>query len=168
MEKDKKETTRSEQQLILDNLGAIVAQAKCFKPNSVTDMDDFKQEGAIALLKAIRKHDPAKGKLTTYAWPAIFRAIHRSSKKFTRRNASGQPSEIPLEFDPLESEENQARKIKDLIEFLPELSKEEFEIIMLRVSGYTLEEIGSMYGKHKQSIRIQLEKISKKIRQAND
>ncbi len=163
MSENKTTNSQSEQQLILQNMGSIVAQARRFKPNAVTDIDDYRQEGAIALLKAIRKYNPEKGKLNTYAWPAMFRAICRHSQKFGKKTADGQQQTVSLEFDPIQ--EVDPNLIKDL---LPELQEDELDLLALRLAGYTLEEIGQMYGKHKQSIRIQLERICKRVQKAND
>jgi RNA polymerase sigma factor (sigma-70 family) len=163
MNQKRDESLTSEEQLILQHMGSIVSQAKRFRETSITDIDDFKQEGCIALLKAIRKYNPEKGKLNTYAWPAILRAIHRVSKKFNRKAKDGQSIETPLEFDPVQKE-----NIGPISELLPSLDEEETKLIMLRAFGYTLDEIGEIFGKHKQSVRLQLEKIYKKIEKAND
>ena len=153
-DKNKKEL---EQQLILDNIRAVVAQALNFKPNAVVDIDDYKQEGLIALLKAIRKHNPNRGKLVTYAWKAIYRAIARTQKRFSDKNKKD------IDISLLTS-----KNIDDYCDFLPELTEEEFTIVMMRAYGYTLLEIGESLKKTKQSVHIILKKIRDKIQNSNE
>ena len=58
------------EQLILQNEGYLTNLA--LKHSEWCDLDDLKQEGALALLEAAKRFDPAHGtKLLTYATPAI-------------------------------------------------------------------------------------------------
>ncbi|MBQ9189254.1 MAG: sigma-70 family RNA polymerase sigma factor [Clostridia bacterium] len=67
----------AEQQLVRDNLPLVYAIAKRFR-SSPLEEDDVKQLGAIGLLKAIRRFDPAYGVcFSTYAVPLIAGEIKR-------------------------------------------------------------------------------------------
>lgn len=67
----------AEQRLIRDNLPLVTAIAKRYH-NSGIEMDDLIQLGAIGLLKAIRKFDPAYDVcFSTYAVPLIAGEIRR-------------------------------------------------------------------------------------------
>ena len=67
----------AEQQLIRENLPLVTAIAKRYQ-NSGIEMDDLRQLGAIGLLKAIRKFDPAFNVcFSTYAVPLIAGEIRR-------------------------------------------------------------------------------------------
>lgn len=66
--------TDAAEQLILRNKGYLTNLA--LKHSEWCDLDDLKQEGALALLKAARRFDPTHGtKLLTYATPAIESAM---------------------------------------------------------------------------------------------
>lgn len=67
----------AEQQLIRENLPLVTAIAKRYL-NSGIEMEDLKQLGAIGLLKAIRKFDPAFNVcFSTYAVPLIAGEIRK-------------------------------------------------------------------------------------------
>lgn len=73
----------TEEQELLKNIKIVGAQANHFAPNNVCDRNDYMQTGCIALLRAMRKRDPTKGKLTTYSWRMIYRDIKKKqSEKF--------------------------------------------------------------------------------------
>lgn len=62
------------EQLILQNEGYLTNLA--LKHSKWCDLDDLKQEGALALLEAAKRFDPAHGtKLLTYATPAVVSAM---------------------------------------------------------------------------------------------
>ena len=66
--------TDAAEQLIVQNEGYLTNLA--LKHSEWCDLDDLKQEGALALLEAARRFDPAHGtKLLTYAMPAIESAM---------------------------------------------------------------------------------------------
>jgi len=52
----------------LENEGMLWKLARAFHHSTGVNVDDLFQEAAVAYLKALRTHDPAKGKLSTYAW----------------------------------------------------------------------------------------------------
>lgn len=145
-----------ESQLLADNIGLVVAQAKKFKPTNVTDLDDYKQAGYLGLLKAIRKYNPNIGtKLITFAWNAIYREIAREAGKFNEKQEK--LIEEPAEY-----------KNDKIWEYVPKLSDNDFFILWMRVCGYTIQEIADSIKESKQSICIKLQKIINKIKECNE
>ena len=147
---------KDESKLVLDNLGLVLVHVKNFKPNRVTDFDDYKQVGMLALLKAIRAYKSSKGKLSSFAWPAIFREISKEARKFRDHNPNVM-IDVPEETPPSKIEE-----------YLPDLTEEQMTIIMMRSFGYTLNEIGEHLDKTREWVRQQISKMAKRIQEAND
>ena len=54
--------------LLNENMGLVVSLAQSFKPRCSLELDEYIQSGRIGLWKAINKHDPKKGALSTIAW----------------------------------------------------------------------------------------------------
>lgn len=149
-------TNSLESQLLIENIGFIVARAKMFKPNSVTDIDDYKQAGYLALLKAIRKYDPSMDcKLTTFAWKAVYHEMIKEASKFSN-------IEQHIDFDCPQLEK------EDFWEYVPNLSKTDSNILWMRLSGHSLQEIGDIFGESKQSIGMKLQKIIDNIKECNE
>lgn len=145
-----------EARLVRENIGLVIAQALKFKPTRVTDIDDYIQAGSIGLLKAIRKYEPEKGKLSSFAWPSIWREIVHEANRF---KDNGNQS---LEFDIA------VEAVSHLSDWLPDLTEDQLRIFTLRAEGHTLKEIGEEFGKTKEWARQQLNVIITKIRDLND
>ena len=64
-----------ENKLVQENLGLVITIAKKFKPINHDEYSEYVQIGSIALLRAIRKFDPSRAKLSTFAWRYITKAI---------------------------------------------------------------------------------------------
>ncbi len=60
-----------EEKLIDQYLALIVRVSKSFNPPNDTELEEYIQIGKIALLKAIRTHDPNRSKFITLAWNYI-------------------------------------------------------------------------------------------------
>lgn len=102
-----------ERRLSQEHFGIVVSQALKFPRSNVCDMDDYVQEGTIALIKAMRTYDPNRGtKWSTYATTCVYRAISHQCQKFKH------PLNVP-----------------------PEVNSKHLKIIRLSQSGYTKEEI---------------------------
>ena len=62
----------AKQKILLANYRLVLKEANKFaKRNTHLKLDDFIQEGNIALMKAIENYDPTKGAFSTYAIPKI-------------------------------------------------------------------------------------------------
>lgn len=125
-----------EQTLLAQNTGLVVKLARSFKPRTKEELDDLVQIGHIGLLKAIRKHDPSKGKLTTIAWGYIRWEIMRYLNNQEHNIIS---TEI--------STNAQSTDVDNLWEYLPDsLSVLEKETMVLKLQGYNFEDIGKRLG----------------------
>ena len=110
--------------------------------------------------KAIQKHDPKKGKLTTIAWNHIRWEIIRYIKK----NKKDKSLEECLYLEPSQSTEDH------LWEFEPSsLTDIEKRVLRMRMFGYKLDEIGREFdGKTKSWANNIFKSAVKKIREANE
>ena len=57
--------------IIEKNMGLVASVVKSFKPKNHVEKEDYMQAGRIGLWKALKKHDPSKAALSTYAWNPI-------------------------------------------------------------------------------------------------
>jgi len=149
----------NENELIEEHLGLVIKIAKSFSPKDQTEMDDFIQEGSIALLKALRKHDIKQGKISTLAWKYITKALIGYRKK-TRENKDKQGN---LENMPAKDSGEK------LWESIPDtLSETELTVVNMRYEGYTFAEIGKKINHTKAWASHIFKNAIDKIRQANE
>lgn len=143
--------------IIEDNMGLVCSIVKRFKPKSVIDRDEFIQAGRIGLWKASKRYEPAKGKFSTFAWPYIQWEIVRAiqlSQKFKYTEIVEHPSYIPKD---------------NILHALPStLSDIETKVVLLRLEGYSFEDIGEFCGgKHRSWASQVFNRASTKIVYAN-
>lgn len=120
--------------------GLVYNIAKSFGPKDNAEMQEYIQEGNIALLNAIRKYDTNKGKLTTLAWKYITRAIWR----YCKLQKKCKEKQLPV------PEREYVDQTNLLLEILPnDLSKLEIIILDMKYKNYTFEEIGKKFNKTK-------------------
>jgi len=159
-----------EARLTQENLGLVISQAVKFRPNGVTDLDDYIQVGKVGLLRAIRtfneNHISQTGKpvkWSTYAGVCIAREIAKEAKKFSS-HVSISSDDVPEISD---NNDDLSRKIKEI---LPEsLTPREVKVIYYRAQGLTLQEIGDRMGGYtKQWAKNLLGKAYEKIREAHE
>lgn len=81
--KRKKGCAKAEKQMIESNLRLVVKVASEFRDMGVP-LQDLINEGNIGLMKAVRKFDPTKGKLSTYAVWWIKQCVRRAVGKGNR------------------------------------------------------------------------------------
>jgi RNA polymerase sigma factor (sigma-70 family) len=127
-----------ENELIINNIALVRSIVKRFKPRNYNDKLEYEQAGMIGLMKAIRKHDPAKGQLSTIA----FYYINGEISKFIKKERGDKTKASPLMNDPVCFEK------PDIYDLLPSLSETEYSIIELRLQGYSFKEIGIRLGNH--------------------
>jgi len=120
---------------IRKNMGLVRLLAKSFNPPNLDEYDEYVQLGSLGLLKAIRHHDPKRGKLSTLAWRCIVNEI------------SGYVKKVP-HFHHLCEETTYVVAPETVQDVLPDsLTKLEREVITLRSGGgYTFKEIGLELG----------------------
>jgi len=141
-------------------MGLVVSLARSFNPPNAIELDNYIQSGRIGLWKAIQKHDPARGKLTTIAWNHIRWEIIRYIKK----NKKDVSLEECSYMEPSHQESD------GLWEFEPStLTDIEKGVVQMRLYGYKLDEIGKEFGGKTKSWANNIFKSAvQKIREANE
>lgn len=149
-------TKITEEELIVNNMGLVKKIAKMFRPPNRTEYEEYIQVGRIGLMKAIRKHIPEKGALSTIAWNHIKWEIIRYIKKHT--NIGEQlPSNIVQE------------PLTHFSRILPDnLSETEISILNLKLDGYKSTEIAKIMGMDRYHLIKQYKVLLQKIRVANE
>ena len=122
--------------LIEDNRGLVKTIVQHFKPRNKTEFDEYEQAGLIGLMRAIRKHDPNKGKLSTIAFYYITGEISKYIKQEKKNIGIGG---MDLELICYN------RKL-DFSDYFANLNNTERQVIDLKVEGYTFKEIGEKMG----------------------
>lgn len=148
---------KTENELINEHMGLVVKLARWHQPRDNAELEDFIQEGNIALLKAIRNHDPTRSKLSTLAWTYINKALKRYKLKNKRPECQVAKLDVLVPLDYL------------IWEIIPNnLTQNEHQVFVMRCQGYTLQEIGQTLGYTKEWTSRTLKKIIQKIKEAND
>jgi len=160
-----KETDRpdSEQQLILENTGLVVSLAKSFKPKNSLEFEEYVQSGRIGLWKAIKKHEPKKGALSTIAWYyirwEIIRGIVFNSKMQPVRFA-----DLGVDVDSFLDRRKPPDNIQDV---QPDtLNAIEKEVLKMRSRGYTMKEIGENFSRSRGWANEKFKSAINKIKEA--
>ncbi|GED34014.1 sigma-70 family RNA polymerase sigma factor [Brevibacillus centrosporus] len=140
--------------LVRNTLPFVHHILKNYYPPAGFDYDDLYQVGCIGLVKAAKKFDPSFGiKFTTYAGHFIEnelrrmirtqKAVKRSGDVFsmdgTGDEEEGSLADLLANFDSVE-EEVEAKLL------FSELMRQDPDITMLALQGYTQKEIGSKLG----------------------
>jgi RNA polymerase sigma factor (sigma-70 family) len=156
----KHQATINENELIEKHQGLIRIIARRFNPPNETEMEEYIQEGNIALLKASRKFNIKKGhQLSTLAWTYIVRAI--SQYIYIKKKKDW--------IEPLGSKDIGYFPSEKLWESLPDgLSTTESEILSMRLNGSTFKEIGEKFGYTKAWASKTLNKLMQKIKTINE
>lgn len=129
-----KKLRSNENELIKKHKNLVISIAKSFHPPQ-SKLDDYIQCGYIGLLKAIRKHNPSKGKLTTIATPSIKWEILNYIRKNKKNNDTFNLTidVMDTKTDTFINEYFNAKNFSDL----------ERKIIIYKSRGMTLREIAS-------------------------
>lgn len=122
-------------------------------------MDDYFQAGSIGLLKAIRKHDPTRGELSTIAWICILQEIIKEHKKCKLKSSTC--------IDGIDKIIEAKPNNKILEDFLPKISEEEYNILLYRVMNMSFREIAECTGKSINTIKSIYTKTKNKIIEKN-
>tara|TARA_R110002020_G_scaffold40201_1_gene119051 strand:- start:2205 stop:2678 length:474 start_codon:yes stop_codon:yes gene_type:complete len=145
---------KSEQQQVMDNYGLVVSQALAFCSSRSSDLEDYIQSGLIGLLKAIRKHDPKRSKLSTYATTCIRNEII----KYINKNKKHNVKKVTLE--DIEVPE----KSIDWDTLTDSLSEEEKSILKLRLGNNSYREISDNMELSRNYIKSSMKTILIKLR----
>jgi RNA polymerase sigma factor (sigma-70 family) len=167
--------TRDQERLVMDNMGLVRHIVnRCFHPNGVQTWQDLFQCGCVGLVKAAAGYKPESGtKFSTYAWPVIWTTVSRYLIHDRIHNAPEVSYENTVPGAP-------GLKFKDVLEnntdyseeaiiyahtehILDCCSKKERFILVKRASGYTLQEIGDIFGISRERIRQIEQKAKAKI-----
>lgn len=151
-------STKTENELIQENYGLVVHLVEKYKKRYLGADEDLIQVGLISLLKAIRKFDSTRAKLSTYAWWCVSKALSAEIKK------SGA---APLYCSGFMYEVLDDEKPPDFWEILPDnLEALEIDILRYRLNKFTYKEIGDKLGYSGEWVRQKLKGIAEKIKSA--
>ena len=145
---------KSEQQQVMDNYGLVVSQALAICSSRSSDLEDYIQSGLIGLLKAIRKHDPKRSKLSTYATTCIRNEII----KYINKNKKHNVKKVPLEDIEI------PEKSIDWDTLTDSLSEEEKSILKLRLGNNSYREISDNMELSRNYIKSSMKTILIKLR----
>lgn len=126
--------------------------------------DDIKQEGIIALWRAIEEYDESKGvPFTPYASICVYRAMRNFAYQELKHRQCGSYDYENLnidyfDFQSLTTSDTQFNVY--IQDFLSTLTKRELEVVQLRIAGYNNREIGDKLSISRERVR-QLLKSSK-------
>lgn len=152
-------TPEEETSLLEKHMGLVVKLAKSFSSSRPTELDEYVQAGRIGMLRAIRNHDPTRGKLTTLAWLCIKQEILKHiNLTAVDTETTGMSNTISI-FNTADN----------ISEYLPStLTDKEKYVILLRCRGHTFQEIGQKLGGFTRGWANRLYKSAlEKIQQAN-
>ncbi len=117
------------------------------------EIKDLMQEGRLGLIEAIKNYNQDRNEFITFAYACIENRIHhinrvfKSNKNKTLNVAMDNTTGIinkGLELDNLISINVEYMKKIDFKIIKKFLTKEEYEILVLKIYGYTIEEIASI------------------------
>lgn len=145
------------EQTIKDNFGLIVSQALLFNPPSKDELDEYIQIGSLAMMRAVKNFDAAKGaQFSTFACNCISNAIKNYIKKNSKK----------LDVTSTPTEYNVTASFEELI---PDtLTDIESKLINLKLANYSIKEIAAETGFSVVKVRNILSKAYTKIREANE
>jgi len=147
----------TEGDLIRKNMGLIIKLAHSFNPANSTQLDDYIQLGRIGFLKALRKHNPERGALSTLAWHYIRWEIigHINREKVTP---------LPLLEEPGLINDKHTK----LTELFPStLTNHERNIIQLRAEGFSFKAISTLHNQTRYWANKHYKSAVRKIKCAN-
>jgi len=154
-----------EQQLILENTGLVVSLAKSFKPKNSLEFEEYVQSGRIGLWKAIKKHEPKKGALSTIAWYYIRWEIIRGIV-FNNKAQPVRFADLGVDIDSFLGSQQPPDNIQDI---QPDtLNTIEKEVLKMRSSGYTMREIGESFSRSRGWANEKFKSAINKIKEAID
>ena len=148
-------------ELIEKNMGLVVTVVNSFKPQNLTEREDYIQAGRIGLWKALKKHDSTKGAvLSTYAWNPIRWEIIKEIKSLKKNKYQS----LPGNWSQHTVDHKGSRD--EFWEIVPSsFSEEEVFFLDLRRMGYKLAEMAEIAGKKNSYVKRVFYKAVKKLRE---
>lgn len=146
------------EKLFIHNFGLVVSQAVSFKPSSREEMDEFVQAGSVGMLKALKRYDPKRGRLSTYCIFCIRKAIELYIRKQRKYE----------EICQLESDiaYNYSERLED---YLPDtIGDIEKRLLNMSMEGYSYKQIAKKTGINRDVIRNIMNQIYANIREVNE
>lgn len=137
-----------------------VANAYC---SDISERDDLLQEITIQIWRSWGKYDPSY-KMTTWIYRialnvaiSFFRKSHRHR---AINNATGNPESVATRGDETLSE-----NVRQLYEFVAELSEMNRALILLYLDNFSHEEIAQTLGISRTNVATKISRIKKQLRQ---
>lgn len=142
-------------------------RSNTFKDKTYIDWDDIEQAGMEALCKASMMYDKNKGTFKNYVITAISRAVARQLKFYSKlpewdELADYNSYSIP-EYDNRLSCEIMGDRLIKIINTLS-ISPKSKQILLLRLQGYSLDEIGKRFNMSYQGVSSIIRKHKDKLR----
>ncbi len=154
----KKVSQKELDELVDQNYGLLVNLAIKFNPRSKHDLEDYIQIGSIGMIKGIRTFDPNKGRMNTYLGTCIKNEILNYLRSQKNNGIVLDNSYRCIYLDE-----------EKLWEILPDsMSKQDKDIISLKLNGNTRKEIAKKIGKTENQVRYIIQKFLTKIRESNE
>jgi RNA polymerase sigma factor (sigma-70 family) len=149
--------------LIKENLGLVKSIVKKYKPKTRHEYQEMVQCGRIGMWKALLKYDKDKGALTTFCYNPIHWEIlaYLKKKKIEFKRSCMRHSESELAYVCDHMIEHK------IWEYIPELSKDEMDLITSIVEGNNYRELSEMYNITMQQVRNRVRKLFDKVRCVN-
>lgn len=143
------------------HIGLVVNQVKkIHQRNRDSDFDELVQVGMIALWRILKNNNYKDnlGAFSTYASKVIYRAVIKHIKKDASKNIPcTQIADRPIDG-----------QLFFLWEYIPlDMTLQDIAILTMRYEGYTLQEIGDKLGFSREGVGKKLNKIYKRLRDAN-
>ncbi len=117
------------------------------------ERDDLLQEARLAALRALENWDPEKGKLWTYAYGKMLRAMQGKARQVARGPTLASLSD-PAITDGLAAPPDPDFAVREAIaQALAVLPESERQILSLRAEGFNNREIAEMFGISPERVR---------------
>lgn len=159
----------TEDEKIIQYFGFVRKIVKSFHPRSYFDLEDYLQEGYIALLRAMRKHDSKNGKLSTLAHKYITRALINYIKKNKKIVLFPYQEEVIADIIANVVKIPERDYQLNISEYLPDNLSSVERLVIEKISyGYTYKEIAKEINYHSKSIGKIYKRAIKKIQKANE
>lgn len=146
-------------ELVKQNYGLLVSQALKFNPKTKHEFEDYIQIASISFIKAVRTHNPEKGKLSTHACTIIRNDLSnhiRNSKNY-------------IYTQQLNDKDAYYISKEELWEYLPSsLTEEEYKVILMRINGHTRKEIATELSCSENHVKYITRKAFLKVKDANE